>query len=614
LGLIFDTQIRLYGGDLPPFCAMMIATISIEYFLFKKEGSEIAKYSNIVDSVLLLLFIGDWISYLLSSLYKIEQSNPPSFKISSLFGFTAFAWRTLLVTLLIQKWQLKIIAPITATFVVGGYAIYYSQGNLVFLLFRAAIQLLSIILIIYSEDKVKWKLMGTNLEQEKWMQVNNFILDSIPEKIMILDLAGEAKFMSEYCKAYLKKFNHSIDIREFFKKVRDLQPQQQDVSTPRIEKMTTWNELYVDLNETESNLSKIKTLQDLISNFSSLIKFKNLKERQFLVYNGKFKTRIHQTEKSLEMRISFVQHYKNNYIILILRDMTQRDLLMTLEETNKYKDQLLTSVSHELRAPLNGNINLVEGALTSPKIPDDIKETLLTPALRSSKFLLHIINDILDMTQIKQKKLRLVFESEDLKETLKNTAQLVEIQAQKKGLEFLVQLDPALPRNFCTDHLRVSQIVLNLLTNAIKFTHEGTIKLIATAMDGTPSVKICIKDSGIGIDQENIKKLFSSNSIVDYKEKEKMNQTGAGLGLSVTYNLVQLLASKGHQKVDVISTPNQGSTFTFILENKPIKQKGSPAFYRSGSSSSESTEELTSIVPPKVFEKIHTKQPLLFIY
>jgi len=102
------------------------------------------------------------------------------------------------------------------------------------------------------------------------------------------------------------------------------------------------------------------------------------------------------------VKISFVQHFENYYIILIIRDTTQRDLLVALEETNKYKDQLLASVSHELRAPLNGNINLVESAVNSPKISDCLKESLLIPALRSSQFLLHIVNDILDMSQIKE--------------------------------------------------------------------------------------------------------------------------------------------------------------------------------------------------------------------
>jgi len=164
----------------------------------------------------------------------------------------------------------------------------------------------------------------------------------------------------------------------------------------------------------------------------------------------------HSQEKSIEVKISFVQHFEHDCIILILRDNTQRDVLIMLDETNQYKDKFLASVSHELRAPLNGNINLAESAIDSPKIPEAIKETLLAPALRSSKFLLHLINDTLDMSQIKEKKLRLGFQLGNLKETLKSTAQLVELQAKKKGIELAMEIDPTLSKDFYTDHVRVS--------------------------------------------------------------------------------------------------------------------------------------------------------------
>ena len=179
----------------------------------------------------------------------------------------------------------------------------------------------------------------------------------------------------------------------------------------------------------------------------------------------------------------------------------------------------MVSVSHELRAPLNGNINLVESTLNSPKIPETLKETLLVPAVRSSKFLLHMINDILDMSQIKEKKLRLTFGPRGLKETLNSATQLVELQTKKKGLKLQIELDPILPQEFCTDHMRVSQIVLNLLNNAIKFTTEGRVTLSAAPMEGTPScIKVPVKDSGIGISQENQQKLFSNYTHIEFAE------------------------------------------------------------------------------------------------
>jgi len=243
-----------------------------------------------------------------------------------------------------------------------------------------------------------------------------------------------------------------------------------------------------------------------------------------------------------------------------------------MEETNRYKDQLLASVSHELRAPLNGNINLVESAVDSLEIPDDIKESLLVPALRSSKFLLHLINDILDMSQIKEKKLRLIFESGDLKETLKSTAQLVELQAKKRNIELLLELDPNLPKSFCTDHVRLSQIVLNLLNNAIKFTREGSVKLTAKPIfEASSWVKISVEDSGIGMSQENVKKLFTAYTHIEFKERQVMNPTGAGLGLNIAYNLAELLAPKDEEGINVFSVPNQGSIFSFVIENKEVQ-------------------------------------------
>ena len=443
-------------------------------------------------------------------------------------------------------------------------------------------QLFNLVLIVYCEDKVKWRMIWTNLQQEKWMQVNNFILNNIPENIMILDVKGETRFISESCKSFMRKCHVAMDrsAQDFFHKIRDLQPQQQDISDPpspsgvQMERVTTYNGFLGDAttnHENTENSLKIEKLGDLIANFKDISTYKNLQERQFLVYNGKLtieKENHHSQDKSIEIKISFVHHFESFYIILILRDTTQRDLLVTLEETNKYKDQLLASVSHELRAPLNGNINLVETAVNSSQIPDHIKESLLIPALRSSKFLLHLINDILDMSQIKEKKLRLIFQPGNLRETLQSTAQLVELQADKKGIKLLLELDPNLSAQFCTDHIRLSQIVLNLLSNAIKFTKEGVVKLCARPINHSKWVKICVEDSGIGMSQESMNKLFSNYTHIEFEGRQILNPTGVGLGLNIASNLAELLAPKGHHNINVVSIPDQGSIFSLIIENK----------------------------------------------
>lgn len=178
------------------------------------------------------------------------------------------------------------------------------------------------------------------------MQVNNFILNNIPENIVILDVKGDAKFISDSCKSFMEKCKiASMDTQDFFRKIQDLKEQQESTDSGP-ERSTERVKTEHDNGENPS------VLTDLIQNFQTIIREKNIEEKQFLIYNGKLKMENSPQDKSIEVKLSFVQHFENEYVILILRDTTQRNLLITLEETNKYKDRLLASVSHELRAPL----------------------------------------------------------------------------------------------------------------------------------------------------------------------------------------------------------------------------------------------------------------------
>jgi len=102
------------------FTILIPLIIAGEYFLYKKRGPSIVRYSKVVDIVILLLFMADWTLVIVSGLYRIQNRNPPSFKISALYGFTSFSWRTLMVILIASKWQIKILAPIFATGLVTG--------------------------------------------------------------------------------------------------------------------------------------------------------------------------------------------------------------------------------------------------------------------------------------------------------------------------------------------------------------------------------------------------------------------------------------------------------------------------------------------------------------
>jgi len=214
-----------------PFTVSMGLVVTVEYLLFKKLGPGIVKYTTLVDILLLLCLMGDWITVVVATANKINHTDPITLQVGSVFGFTAFSWRTLMVTLIVQKWQLKIIPPCVAVMLAAGYVIHWTSGPVFYNLLSAAAQLANIIIIIYCEDKVKFKMIQANIQQDRWRQVNNFILNSLPENIMVLDLSGEVKFISEYFQSFIKKAHLPDDPKEFFKKVQDL-TQQYDIGPP----------------------------------------------------------------------------------------------------------------------------------------------------------------------------------------------------------------------------------------------------------------------------------------------------------------------------------------------------------------------------------------------
>jgi len=109
--------------------------------------------------------MGDWILITIAPALQVLPTDPPSFKTTALFGFTNFSWRTLLVTLIVQDWRLKIIPPVVAVGVAAGFTIHYIPIYIIYIL--TIIQIFNIIIIIYSEDKLKWSMIWTNLQQEK---------------------------------------------------------------------------------------------------------------------------------------------------------------------------------------------------------------------------------------------------------------------------------------------------------------------------------------------------------------------------------------------------------------------------------------------------------------
>ena len=228
------------------------------------------------------------------------------------------------------------------------------------------------------------------------------------------------------------------------------------------------------------------------------------------------------------------------------------------EAANRAKSSFLANMSHEIRTPMNAIVGFSRLALQGelPPWARDYLEKIDLSALN----LLGIINDILDFSKIEAGRLTLEQIPFDLSELLENVANLMAMRTEEKGLELLFELGPEVPRCLKGDPLRLSQVLVNLVNNAVKFTQQGEIVLAISCPNPTADqveLHFKVKDSGIGMSEEHLAKIFQPFSQAD--ESTTRRYGGTGLGLSIVRRLVELMGGE----VEVGSTLGEGSVFSF---------------------------------------------------
>ncbi len=239
------------------------------------------------------------------------------------------------------------------------------------------------------------------------------------------------------------------------------------------------------------------------------------------------------------------------------------------DAANKAKSAFLANMSHEIRTPINAILGMDEMILRES---EEQKITAYAADIRDAgKTLLSLINDILDFSKVEEGKMEILPAQYDLSSLVNDLSNMIIGRAEDKGLRFNVRVDESTPHLLFGDEIRIRQCALNILTNAVKYTEKGSVTLSVgyeKLSEEKIALKVSVSDTGIGMKQEDMDKLFSPFARIE----EMRNRTieGTGLGMSITRELLGLMGSR----LDVKSVYGEGSTFSFAVEQPVVKWEG----------------------------------------
>lgn len=239
------------------------------------------------------------------------------------------------------------------------------------------------------------------------------------------------------------------------------------------------------------------------------------------------------------------------------------------ENANRAKSQFLAKMSHEIRTPINAVMGM--NAMILRESGEENIRNYAGDIKKSSEVLLNIVNEILDSSKIESGMMEIVNGNYEISNLLNDLYNMIGVHARQKGLKLIFDVDPEMPRGYFGDDMRIRQVLLNILSNAVKYTHQGsvTLKVRCRAEGDTAIISYAVKDTGIGIKKEDIGKIYDAFQRFDMSRNGK--EEGTGLGMNIAQQLLKLMGSE----LSIQSEYEKGSVFSFeirqgIVDSEPL--------------------------------------------
>src|SRR6056297_339618 len=399
--------------------------------------------------------------------------------------------------------------------------------------------------LLKAKTELLTRLEESNTALEKSENRLQRIIDLSPIPIVVEDIKGNINILNEQ---FEKVFGYTIkDIPNTDKWYQLAYP---DVEYRQNQKQL-WNRLIKEAFEQNTEMEPIENLVKCKKGENKVVQIQSSSIDDNIVTMINDLTKIKNLEKDISYRMKMEEELRK------AKDKA--------DEASKSKSEFIASMSHEIRTPMNsilGFADVLEQELDNPVMVDYVESIQ-----SSGKTLLSLINDILDFSKIEAGKTEIKYKPVSVRHLIHDIAEIFKFSAQKKNLDLLTEIDDAIPDHLLLDELRIKQILLNLVSNAVKFTEQGYVKIKANTVglsDDSMQLLISVEDTGIGIAEKHQQNVFRVFEQMEGQDSKRYG--GTGLGLAISNKLAALM----NGEIMIESETNKGSIFTLKLNNIKI--------------------------------------------